>query len=129
MHKWITFPHREGVCSSRRMLIFRKRLFMSVKRAEVVSSDLPHFHHQHAPTGWIEWEGDLRPRAFNFNLVEKAAQISPWAVPDLLFNNDCKKIRIGVSKKRWTFWCETLMVMNCFLFIRVKRICTVIMAI
>ncbi|KOO11132.1 dioxygenase, partial [Vibrio xuii] len=49
-----------------------------------------------------EWEGELRPRAFNFNLVEKASQISPWSVPHLLHNSDCK-IRIWKMDEKMDF--------------------------
>ncbi|MGR5488461.1 homogentisate 1,2-dioxygenase, partial [Vibrio alfacsensis] len=49
-----------------------------------------HFHHQHAPTGWTEWEGELKPRAFNLNNIEGAQQTSPWSIPTVLENNECK---------------------------------------
>lgn len=42
MHKWITFPHREGVCSKQAHADFRMRQFMNVKLAEVDSSALRH---------------------------------------------------------------------------------------
>lgn len=41
MHKWISFPHREGVCSKQAHADFPKRQSMSERRAEVVSSALP----------------------------------------------------------------------------------------
>lgn len=41
MHKWISFPHREGCVLNKRMPIFPKRQFMSERRAEVDSSALP----------------------------------------------------------------------------------------
>ena len=34
-----------------------------------------HFHHRHPPTGWIEFDGAIRPRAFDLNkLVAGKAQ-------------------------------------------------------
>ena len=42
MHKWITFPHREGVCSKQAHADFRKRQFTNVKQVEVDFSVLRH---------------------------------------------------------------------------------------
>lgn len=91
MHKWITFPHREGVCSKQAHADFPSdAIYERESGRSGFFGPAAHFHHQHAPTGWSEWEGDLKPRAFNFNLVERAAQHSPWSVPLLLHNNECK---------------------------------------
>ncbi len=91
MHKWITFPHREGVCSKQAHADFPSdAIYERESGRSGFFGPATHFHHQHAPTGWSEWEGELKPRAFNFNLVEKAAQDSPWSVPVLLHNSDCK---------------------------------------
>ncbi len=39
--------------------------------------------HAHPPTDWLDWEGPLRPRAFD--LVKLAApHCSPWAAPEIL---------------------------------------------
>ncbi|NMV21955.1 homogentisate 1,2-dioxygenase, partial [Vibrio parahaemolyticus] len=53
-------------------------------------------------TGWSEWEGELRPRAFDFNLVEKASHITPWAVPHLLHNANCK-VRVWRMDEKMDF--------------------------
>lgn len=49
-----------------------------------------HMHHQHAPTSWIAWEGDLKPRLFDTNSLrtaEHTAQTaSVWDAPVLLHN-------------------------------------------
>jgi homogentisate 1,2-dioxygenase len=46
-------------------------------------------YHAHPPTGWLSWEGPLRPRAFDLN---KAAPMgaSPWDAPLVLHNANCK---------------------------------------
>ena len=49
-----------------------------------------HFHHTHAPTGWSDWQGPLRPRAFNFHELDGLGTTSPWQAPNLLFNAHCK---------------------------------------
>jgi homogentisate 1,2-dioxygenase len=41
--------------------------------------------HAHPPTGWSDWEGPLRPRAYDLAKLE-AGHASPWQAPDLLAN-------------------------------------------
>lgn len=42
-------------------------------------------HHRRPPTGWVSFEGPLRPRAFDLNRLNEAAA-SPWAAPVVLAN-------------------------------------------
>lgn len=42
-------------------------------------------HHRRPPTGWIRFEGPLRPRAFDLARLE-GGQASPWAAPVVLKN-------------------------------------------
>ena len=66
MHKWISFPHREGVCSKQAHADFpEEAIYEREAGRSGFFGPAAHFHHQHAPTGWSEWEGDLRPRADN----------------------------------------------------------------
>ena len=43
------------------------------------------FHHRHPPTAWVDFEGPLRPHAFDLNEVEKR-QPSPWQAAEILGN-------------------------------------------
>ena len=43
------------------------------------------FHHRHPPTGWVEFEGPLRPHAFDLN-KHAIKQTSPWQAPEILRN-------------------------------------------
>ncbi|SEG38078.1 homogentisate 1,2-dioxygenase [Vibrio hangzhouensis] len=91
MRKWPTFPHREGTYSKQAHADFPEQaIYEREAGREGFFGPATHFHHQHAPTGWSEWEGELKPRAFNFNQVQQAHHNSPWSVPDLLHNNECK---------------------------------------
>jgi len=50
-----------------------------------------HIHHKHAPTGWIEWEGELRPRAFDLMQLNQLAEgNSPFSAPVILHNAQCQ---------------------------------------
>ena len=42
-------------------------------------------HHKRPPTGWTNFEGPLRPRAFDLNALN-AAEPSPWAAGKVLYN-------------------------------------------
>lgn len=42
-------------------------------------------HHKRPPTGWVKFEGPLRPRAFDLARLNEAAA-SPWAAPVVLHN-------------------------------------------
>jgi homogentisate 1,2-dioxygenase len=42
-------------------------------------------HHKRPPTGWVNFEGPLRPRAFDLNALN-AAEPSPWAAGKVLYN-------------------------------------------
>ncbi|HEY7900977.1 MAG TPA: homogentisate 1,2-dioxygenase [Caulobacteraceae bacterium] len=43
------------------------------------------FHHPRPPTGWSDFEGPLRPRAFDLSALNSAAA-SPWDAPRVLEN-------------------------------------------
>jgi homogentisate 1,2-dioxygenase len=42
-------------------------------------------HHKRPPTGWVKFEGPLRPRAFDLARLNEA-QASPWSAPVVLHN-------------------------------------------
>src|SRR5438128_12426883 len=43
------------------------------------------FHHRRPPTGWSDFQGPLRPRAFDLRAVPQSAA-SPWTAPRILGN-------------------------------------------
>ncbi len=43
------------------------------------------FHHKHPPTGWVSFEGPLRPHAFDLNKLAQP-QGSPWDAAAILHN-------------------------------------------
>jgi homogentisate 1,2-dioxygenase len=44
-----------------------------------------HLLHKHPPTGWSDWEGPLRPRAFELAQLH-ASSASPWSATPVLHN-------------------------------------------
>lgn len=92
MRNWISFPHREGTHSRQahadlpEQAIYERELGRSG-----FFGPATHMHHKHAPTDWINWEGPLRPRAFDLNgLQEEVSSLSPWVMPDILSNPHCR---------------------------------------
>src|SRR5258708_5532671 len=43
------------------------------------------FHHKHKPTDWVEFDGAIRPRAFDLNTLAKA-RTDPWSA-ELVMGN------------------------------------------
>ncbi|WP_342608671.1 homogentisate 1,2-dioxygenase [Vibrio tritonius] len=86
----IWYPHQEGICSKQAHADFPEQTFEREAGRDGFYGPASHFHHRHAPTGWSDWQGDLRPRAFDFTKLECALQGSPWSVPTLLHNDQCK---------------------------------------
>lgn len=91
MRKWASFPLREGEISRQAHADFPER---AIYEREVGRSGFfgpaTHLHHTHAPTGWSDWEGPLKPRAFDLTQTDNNLNGSPWDVPDILFNASCR---------------------------------------
>jgi homogentisate 1,2-dioxygenase len=47
------------------------------------------FYHRHPPTGWVNFEGPLSPRAFDLTRLV-AGPASPWDAPVILHNAHCE---------------------------------------
>ncbi|MEP4891096.1 MAG: homogentisate 1,2-dioxygenase [Aliiglaciecola sp.] len=95
MRRWIHFPRQAGTCSRQAHADFPEQaIFEREIGRNGFFGPATHLHHTHAPTGWIDWQGPLRPRAFDLNLLpEKNVAIngnSPWSAPDILFNVHCR---------------------------------------
>ena len=63
---WISFPLREGECSRQAHCDFPEGTYEREMGREGFFGPTAHLHHKHPPTGWIDWQGPLRPHAFNF---------------------------------------------------------------
>ena len=59
------------------------------------------FHHKHKPTDWVEFDGAIRPRAFDLNKLVHRPRPSPWR-PELVMNNPHLQMRIWKLDKPMT---------------------------
>lgn len=47
------------------------------------------FHHRHPPTAWSNWQGPLKPRAFDLKGTQRH-YLCPWQLHPLLSNHECQ---------------------------------------
>ena len=47
-----------------------------------------HLYHTHPPTGWIRFEGKLRPHCFDLNKIEPGDLRDPEGLPQAVLGND-----------------------------------------
>lgn len=94
MRKWIHFPHQEGNISRQAHADLPEE---GIYEREVGRNGFfgpaTHMHHAHAPTSWTDWQGPLRPRAFDLNLLgDDCTQQgnSPWSAKTILSNAHCR---------------------------------------
>lgn len=89
MRKYITFPRSEGRASRQAHAAFPRDLYERELGKEGFFGPATHMYHQHPPTGWIDWEGPLRPRCFYLERIEEVHE-SPWDAVRFLYNQNCK---------------------------------------
>lgn len=86
MKTWIDFPHIEGESSRQAHCDLPPGTFERELGREGFFGPATHMYHAHPPTGWTDWDGPLRPRAFDLARLT-ATEASPFQAPDILFNS------------------------------------------
>ena len=94
MKKRISFPKIEGRSSRQAHADLPEGTFERELGKEGFFGPATHMYHRRPPTGWNDFEGPLRPRAFDTNRLGAAAD-SPWAASLLLHN-------AAVRFRHWT---------------------------
>ena len=82
MKNWISFPRREGTASRQAHTKLPEGTYERELGKEGFFGPATQMYHAHPPTGWVKWEGDLRPRAFDltkhqFHLVLAVGRADP----------------------------------------------------
>jgi homogentisate 1,2-dioxygenase len=85
MKQWISFPRIEGVASRQAHADLPEGTFEREISKEGFFGPATQMYHTHPPTGWTDWEGPLRPRAFDLNKLARPAA-SPWQAASFLSN-------------------------------------------
>jgi homogentisate 1,2-dioxygenase len=87
MPKFVSFPHIAGKASRQAHADLPPGTYERELGKEGFFGPATHMYHRHPPTAWTQWEGPLRPRAFDLNrLVQTDHGNSPWAAPRVLSN-------------------------------------------
>ena len=84
--KWITPSRVEGDASRQAHADMPPGTYEREISKEGFFGPAAFFHHRRPPTGWVNFEGPLRPRAFDLAAIQGANSL-PWAAPRVLHNN------------------------------------------
>jgi len=87
--KWISTPRVEGQASRQAHADLPDGTFERELGKEGFFGPATHMHHRHPPTGWVRFEGDLKPRAFDTTHFG-AFGPTPWEARALLSNAHVK---------------------------------------
>ncbi|WP_428247474.1 homogentisate 1,2-dioxygenase [Ferrovibrio sp.] len=90
---WIPMTHSEGNASRQAHVALPAGSYEREMGKEGFFGPAAHFYHAHPPTGWIDWEGPLKPRAFDTTKFTGQGN-SPWDA-HLLLGNAHVKYRTG----------------------------------
>jgi homogentisate 1,2-dioxygenase len=85
MRKWIAFPRREGAASRQAHADLPAGTYEREFGKEGFFGPATQFYHRHPPTGWSDWQGPLKPRAFDLAKLNRVAA-SPWEATEVLHN-------------------------------------------
>ena len=94
MKRWISLPRVAGRASRQAHADLPTDSYEREIGREGFFGPATHMYHAHPPTGWTEFEGPLRPRAFETSRFEKSHP-SPWDAALLLHNRHV----------RYRWWC------------------------
>jgi len=87
--RWISFPRVEGTASRQAHTDLPSGTFEREMSKEGFFGPSAQFHHAHPPTGWSDWDGPLKPRAFDLTKLNESVN-SPWDAVDVLHNAHCR---------------------------------------
>ena len=87
MKNWINFPRMEGNTSRQAHADFPDDTYEREMGKEGFFGPATHFYHRHPPTGWSEFQGPLRPHAFDSTQMTHSGN-SPWNHKPILQNRD-----------------------------------------
>jgi homogentisate 1,2-dioxygenase len=89
---YVSFPIVEGRASRQAHCDLPEGTFERELGKEGFFGPATQMYHTHPPTGWTNWDGPLRPRAFDLNNLADTDS-SPWAAGMVLHNSSVKMRR------------------------------------
>jgi len=86
MSHYIRFPRIEGTASRQAHADLPPGTYEREISKEGFFGPAAHLYHRHPPTGWVAFEGPLRPHAFDLSRLPEQAAPEPWAAGEILGN-------------------------------------------
>ena len=83
--KWISASRVEGNASRQAHADMPEGTYEREMSKEGFFGPAAFLHHRNPPTGWVDFEGPLQPRAFDLTKLN-AAETSPWSSHPVLYN-------------------------------------------
>lgn len=91
MKEWVRFQKQDGITSRQAHCDLPEGTFEREFGREGFFGPASHIYHAHKPTGWVSFDGPLKPRAFDFTKHGKATSSpqssSPWDAVPILGNH------------------------------------------
>ena len=110
MKAFINFPRVEGNASRQAHADLPEGTFEREMSKEGFFGPSALLHHKRPPTGWVDWSGPLRPRAFDLNKLP-----APGA-GTIFFIINIVEFLFGARAAKWTISSETETETSCYLF-------------
>jgi len=85
MRNWISLPRREGTVARQAHVGLPAGTYEREFGREGFFGPVSQLYHAHPPTGWSDWQGPLRPRAFDFAKAGEESA-SPWQAAEAMTN-------------------------------------------
>jgi homogentisate 1,2-dioxygenase len=89
MKNWIQTFKQEGTVAKQAHFDLPEGTYEREVGKEGFFGPVAHFYHKNMPTGWIDFEGDLKPRAFDTKKIEDI-ESSPYKSPIIMHNSSIK---------------------------------------
>ena len=98
MKSYIQFPRVEGSASRQAHADLPPGTFERELGKEGFFGPATHMYHRHPPTGWTNWDGPLKPRAFDLTKLNEEHP-SPWDA-GLVLHNAHLRMRLWRAPRR-----------------------------
>ena len=89
MKNWIHHPKIEGTASRQAHCDLPEVTYERELGREGFFGPASHMVHTHPPTGWTDFDGPLKPRAFDTKKLDNSGG-SPWNAVELMHNGHCR---------------------------------------
>ena len=86
MKRYISYPRVVGKASRQAHADLPPGTYEREMSKDGFFGPAAHFYHRHPPTGWVDFEGPLRPHAFDLAALPAQRAPAPWDAAEILAN-------------------------------------------